>query len=219
MSSPRSLRTNWLFVILLIAALVFVVASRVGGTPTLAAIYATGFEGVLLLAGVALLLGVVNVVWLHARRIALGQRDWTLSLVLLAVLIAVAGAGLLNPAGANSPLIEWVFDALIAPGQAALFAMLVFVMAAAAFRYLRFGWRGGGWLLLGFLIILLAQTPLDPMPWLANGLPQPVWLPIEMAGAANWFLNTPVMATLRGVLLGSALALVVLALRLLVGRP
>jgi hypothetical protein len=218
MSSPRPLRTNWLFAILLIAALLFVVAGRIGGAIALSAISTIGFEWVLLLAGVALLLGVVNVIWLHARRIALGQRDWALSLVLIAVLIAVAGAGLLNPAGASSPLIEWVFDTVIAPGQAALFAMLIFFMAAAAFQYLRVGRRGGGWMLLGFLIILLVQTPLDPTLWLTGGLPQTLWLPIDVAKAANWFLNTPVMAALRGVLLGGALALMVVGLRLFLGR-
>lgn len=218
MSSPRPIRTNWIFVILLIAALLFVVAGRIGGAPVLTTLRSVGFEWVLLLAGVALLLGVVNVIWLHIRRIALGQRDWALSLVLVAVLIAVAGAGLLNPIGASSPLIEWAFDAIIAPGQAALFAMLVFFMAAAAFQYLRIGRRGGGWMLLGFLVIWLVQTPLDPIPWLASGLQQSLWLPLDLTVAANWFLNTPIMAALRGVLLGGALALVVVGLRLLLGR-
>lgn len=43
------------------------------------------------------------------RRIALGQRDWGLSLILVAVLLAVAAGGLLNPAGPASPLLGWFF--------------------------------------------------------------------------------------------------------------
>ncbi len=208
MSNAPLVRSNWLFVILLVAALVFVVAGRVPGWPELATLVNTGYAWAVLLSGVALLLGVVNVLWLHIRRIALGQRDWVLSLLLIAVLIAVAGAGLLSPAGAASPLLEWVFDAVIAPGQAALFALLVFFMAAAAFHYLRIGRRGGVWMLAGFLVILAVQTP-----FLASSLPP------NSQDAANWFLNIPVMATLRGVLLGGSLALLVVGLRLLMGRP
>lgn len=208
MSNAPPVRSNWVFVILLVAALAFVVAGRLPGWLGLATLANTGYTWALLLGGVALLLGVVNVLWLHIRRIALGQRDWVLSLLLIAVLIAVAGAGLLSPAGAASPLLEWIFAAVIAPGQAALFALLVFFMVAAAFQYLRIGQRGGVWMLAGFLVILAVQTP-----FIAS------WLPPNSVDAANWFLNLPVMATLRGVLLGGSLALLVVGLRLLVGRP
>jgi len=216
MPTRPTVRPNWLFTLLLLAALIFVGVGRLSGWPALASIVASGFEWVLLLAGVALLLGIVNVIWLHIRRIALGQRDWPLSLVLIAVLTAVAGAGLLNPTGVNSPLIEWVFDAVIAPGQAALFAMLVFFMAAAAYQYLRVGRRGGVWMLVGFLIILLAQTPVDLMQ--PASAPNPATLSAAILNAAGWFLDTPVMAALRGVLLGGVLALLVVGLRLLMGR-
>lgn len=206
MSSPP-MRNHWLFAILLLAALIFVVLGRLPGWPGFTTITRTGYTWALLLGGVALLLGVVNVLWLHIRRIALGQRDWGLSLVLVAVLVAVASSGLLSPAGATSPLLEWVFDAVIAPSQAALFALLVFFMAAAAFQFLRIGLRGGAWLLAGFLLMLAAQTPLATF-----------WLPPASADAANWFLNVTVMAALRGVLLGGSLALLVVGLRLLIGR-
>ena len=208
MSSPPTVRRNWLFTTLLIAAFAFVGAARLRGWPAIAAITQTGFEWVVLLGGVALLLGVVNVLWLHIRRIALGEQDWGLSLVLIAVLIAVAGAGLLSALGPQSPLIEWVFDAVIAPGQAAIFALLLFFMAAAAFQYLRIGRCGGAWLLIGFLLILVVQTPFDA-----------AWIPDEWVSWANWFLNIPVMAALRGILLGGSLAMLVVGLRLFLGRP
>lgn len=218
MPTRPTVRPNWLFIVLLIAALIFVGAGRLPGLPTLTALVSSGFEWVLLLAGVALLLGVVNVLWLHIRRIALGQRDWPLSLALIAVLAAVAGAGLLNPTGVRSPLLEWVFDAVIAPGQAALFAMLVFFMAAAAYQYLRIGRRGGVWMLIGFLVIVLAQTPLGfAQPGDANAA-EITTVYSSLLAAAGWFLDAPVMAALRGALIGGVLALLVVGLRLLLGR-
>ena len=218
MPTRPTVRPNWLFTLLLIAALIFVGVGRFADRPTLASISTTGFEWVLLLAGVALLLGIVNVIWLHIRRIALGQRDWPLSLALIAVLAAVAGAGLLNPTGVRSPLIEWVFDAVIAPGQAALFAMLIFFMAAAAYQYLRIGRRGGVWMLIGFLVIMLAQTPFGVAQTGEVSTAEFASVSAAILSGARWFLDAPVMAALRGVLIGSVLALLVLGMRLLIGR-
>jgi len=212
MQRRASARTNWLFVLLFLVALIFVGVTRLDGVPMATLLRETGFEWVIILAGVALLLGVVNVIWFHIRRILKGERDWMLSLALLAVLTAVVGTGLLSPAGMVSPLLEWIFDALIAPGQAALYAMLVFFMAAAAFQYLRVGRRGGTWMLLGFLLVLLVQTPFDAA---ALGLGGTMG---RLADAARWFLDAPVMAALRGVLLGSALALLVTGCRFLLGK-
>lgn len=212
MQQRASTRTNRLFILLFLIALIFVGVTRLDGVPMAILLREIGFEWIIILAGIALLLGVVNVIWLHIRRILMGERDWMLSLALLAVLTAVVGTGLLNPAGMVSPLLEWIFDALIAPGQAALYAMLVFFMAAAAFQYLRVGRRGGTWMVLGFLIVLLVQTPFDAA---ALGLSETM---DRLADAARWFLDAPVMAALRGVLLGSALALLVTGCRFLLGK-
>jgi hypothetical protein len=175
--------------------------------PMFGALLATGYQWLILLSGVALLIGAANVAALHLWRIQTGQRDWVLSLVLLAVLLAVFVAGVVSPAGANAPLLDWVFDAVVAPGQASLFALLVFFMAAAAFRYLRIDRPGGAWMLAGALIVLLAQWPL---------LTQ--WLPPAFATATFWLLDGPIMAALRGLLLGSGIALLVIGLRLLLGK-
>ncbi|MCS6828692.1 MAG: hypothetical protein NZ553_18935 [Caldilinea sp.] len=212
MRRPASVRTNRLFVVSLLTALIFVGITRVDDAPEAISLREIGFEWAILLAGVALLLGVVNVVWLHIRRILLGQRDWMLSLALLAVLTAVIGAGLLSPAGIVNPLLDWIFDALIAPGQAALYALLVFFMAAAAFQHLRVGRRGGAWMLLGFLLVLLVQTPFDGA---ALGVGETM---DRLADVTRWFLDAPVMAALRGALLGGGLALLVTGIRLLLRR-
>jgi hypothetical protein len=192
--------------LLIVAALIALMLERLG-VPLLGPLLATGYQWLILLGGVSLLIGVVNVAAMHLWRIQTGQRDWVLSLVLLAVLLAVFVAGVISPAGATAPLLDWVFDAVVAPGQASLFALLVFFMAAAAFRYLRLDQPGGAWMLAGTLIVLLAQWPLPAQ-----------WLPPAFAGVAFWLLDGPVMAALRGLLLGSGIALLVIGLRLLLGR-
>ncbi len=73
MQRRASARTNWLFVLLFLVALIFVGVTRLDGVPTATLLREIGFEWVIILAGVALLLGVVNVIWLHIRRILRGS--------------------------------------------------------------------------------------------------------------------------------------------------
>ncbi len=161
----------------------------------------------MLLAAVALLMGAVNVAWVHLRRVQAGETGWINSLALLVALFVVLMAGFADPAGTANPLVEWLFDAIIAPGQATLFSLLIFFMAAAAYRYLRVDRPGGGWLLAGALLMMITQLPA------ANAL-----LPAGVADFTAWLLETPGMAAMRGVLLGGSLALVVVGLRMIVGR-
>ena len=122
-------------------------------------------------------------------------------------MMAVLVGGVLSPQGLSSPLATWMFDSLLAPGQAALFALLIFFLAAAAYRYLRVDRLGGGWMLLGALLILLIQLPL-----LGN------WLPEPLVNGVFWLVDTPLAAVLRGVLIGGGVALLTMALRMLLGK-
>lgn len=193
--------------LLTLAAFVLVGVERLGLAPGLQPAMALLYQWLMLLGGVALLVGAVNVVWLHLRRIQQGQQEWMLSLVLLAVLLPTFVAGIVNPAGARSPLLQWVFDSVVAPGQAALFALLIFFMAAATYRFLRVGRAGGAWLLVGALLVIAVQMPAAT-----------AWLPAGWVDATFWFVDAPVTAAVRGLLLGSALAMLVAGLRLLLGR-
>ena len=207
MPPTRSFQPSYWLIILFVALIGVIGLDRLMPTATTQAVTATIFQWLMLLGGAALLLGLLNVLWLHMGRVLRGQRDWVLSLALVAVMVAVFIAGVVNPAGAESPLLTWVFDHLIAPGQLALFALLAAVMAAAAYRFLRISRPGGAWLLAGAVIILVVQMPLSS-----------TWLPSWLVGAAFWFVDAPVMAAVRGALLGGGIALLVVGLRLLLGR-
>lgn len=195
------------YVTLTVVATCFVVIAldRAGLVPQLRPLTTALYSWTILLAAFALILGVANVALVHLRRVYTGQRDWGGSLALLVTLFAVLLAGLLDRAGATNPFVEWIFDAVIAPGQATMYALLAFFMAAAAYRYLRIGRAGGLWMLFGVLTMMLAQLPI-------------VALPPTLRAALHWLLLQPVMVTFRGVLLGSGLALVVIGIRFLLGR-
>jgi len=207
MPSSRFRFVNFGVLLLGAGCLLLVSLDRLDYFPILRLVTSTLLNWVLLLGGFALLLGVLNVALVHLRRIQTGQAGWTYSLVLVATLFAVLAAGLILPGGIQNPMLEWVFDNVIAPGQAMLFALTAFFMAAAAFRWLRIGRAGGGWMLTGALFILFAQMPAT------NASLPPAWTKL-----ADWLLTVPVMATLRGALLGSGLALILIGVRFFLGR-
>ncbi len=209
------------------------------------------YRWALLLAAVALLAGVLNAAWVHGRRVQRGAREWPLSLALLATLLAVLIGGTVsgplaralanstgdpnanfNAVGATTSglasagvLMEWVFDSILAPSQRALFALLAFFVAAAAYDLLRVQRPSGRWMLLGALAVLLVQmpaaadvarAPLIVAPAAAS-VASATGGAITAADAAFWLLDEPVTAAVRGVLLGSGLALLATAVRAL--RP
>lgn len=208
LSSQRPARPNYFAILVLIATMVVLGVDRMGMLPPLRTLATRLYIWAVVLAAVALLLGVLNVTWVHLRRILIGGADWWQSLALVVALLVVFVTGLVNPAGIYSPLVEWLFDSVIAPGQATLFALLAFFMAGAAYRFLRIGRPGGVWMLAGAALVLLVQIPA------ANAL-----LPAELSVLAGWVVDVPGMAALRGVLLGSSFALLAVAFRfLLVAR-
>lgn len=203
-------RSSWksnritLFFMLVIFVIIGVdrIATQANQPSFLQPLTITLYEWTILLSAFGLLAGALNVVLVHLQRIQEGRADWLLSLVLLVVLTMVFTAGLLDKEGTASPLLEWVYEHLIYPVQSTLFALLAFFLAAAAYRYLRIGRVGGGWMLAGALSMFLIQMPLS----------QSV-LSVPVRNLLTWLLEWPVMAAMRGVLLGAALSLMIVTIR------
>ncbi len=207
MISSQRFGSNYLTLFLIIFCFILIALDRAGVATLLHGVVVILYQWLLLLASFALLFGITHVLVVHLRRIQQGQTDWTYSLVLVTACLAVFVAGLLQPSGVTSPTVEWIFDALIAPGQATLYALLFFFMAAAAYQYLRLTHLAGRWMLAGALIVLVAQMPASR-----------TLLPASYGEWVGWLLQVPVMATVRGAILGSTLALLVFGMRFLLGR-
>jgi hypothetical protein len=204
---PQRSSSNYLTIVIAAFCFILIALDRSGAGGVLHGVVVTLYEWFLLLASFALLIGIAHLLITHLRRIQSGQRDWRYSLVLVTACSAVFVAGLLQPSGVTSPTVEWIFDTLIAPGQATLYALIFFFMAAAAYQYLRLTHPAGRWMISGALIMLIAQMPAS-----RNGLPA---LYGEWVG---WLLQVPIMATVRGAILGSTLAFLLFGIRFLLGR-
>lgn len=166
---------------------------------------------VVILAAFALLLGVVNILRVHGGKIRERQPGTIYSLILVASLLAVIAIGLPTfpnrPSGPSQPMVHWVFQNIQAPIQASLSALLVFLTVTAAVRLLRARSWEAVVMLVVVLLVLVGQV--------TSGL-LPLWPRIR-----DWIMGVPVMAAVRGILLGVALGATLTGIRLLLGteRP
>jgi hypothetical protein len=162
-----------------------------------------------ILAAFALLIGMVNLVTVHANRL----RERKLGSIYSLVLLLSFGAGLLifginAPTGAAS---MWVFQYIQLPVEASLMAVLVVTLAYSSMRLLR---RRAGLLPVIFVVtaflVLLGMAPIYGY----GDIP-------VLSGLRNWIAQVPAMAGARGVLIGVALGTVATGLRILIGadRP
>lgn len=175
--------------------------------PQMDAIGAKLVEGVTILAAFALLLGLLNLLSVHGRRLATkGEGHRGSSLVLLVGLIGTAAIGIALP---GSQALAWVFNYLYAPLQGTMTALLAFFAVSALYRAFRLRSGYALVLLVTSLFILAAQLPFSASI-------SPVLVPLR-----DWLLTVPVTAGVRGIILGIALGTIATSLRVLlaIDRP
>ncbi len=164
-------------------------------------------EGTIILAAFALLLGILNILSVHGRRLVTsGERGRPYSVVLIVGLLVTLAYGVVVPA---SSTMAWLFDFVYLPLQATLAALLAFFAVSAAYRAFRLRNLEAVILLLTSLFVLLALLPFSEAitPIIPN--------------VRDWLFNVPVAAGTRGIILGVALGTIATALRVLlaVDRP
>jgi hypothetical protein len=166
------------------------------------------------IAAFAVILGFLNVIAVHVGKLASRASGWpySLALILSAVIVLAIGLGelIFRPQeGLWGPLMAPVFTWVIAPLPAAAAALLPFILTFAAYRMLRLGRERGAFVfLISTLVVLIGRLPL---PGLSEGLRdfRETWL--------TWLA----IPGLRAVLIGVALGIAMMALRLIMGidRP
>lgn len=151
--------------------------------------------------GLTLIIGVLNLLNVHTRRVARLRRGWPYSIVLVASFLAVIILWLTDADSANLLLLQDVQVSI----ESALASLLVFALVYGAYRLMRRRVTWGGVLFtLSLLIMLIGALPLPEVRFFAS--------------VRDWLLAVPVSAGARGLLLGIALATVVTAMRVLIGQ-
>lgn len=182
----------------------------------------------IIVAGFALPLGIVNVIQNSSRRAARREKGWPYSVVLLVGLVitgafgvygAFSGEGIgFRPDGTSTPF-KWIEDNAFRPLQATIFALLAFFMASAAFRAFRARNTEATILLVAGVLVMMGRVPL--LEFLAA--PFPGLHPIAAAGSqklgllTEWIMNVPNSAAQAGIIIGAALGAAAMAIRVILG--
>ncbi len=159
-----------------------------------------------IVATFALLLGVVNLLRVHVRRIQNRQKDWFYSGILLVSFAVTLLVGRGGPASAGA---QAVFEYVLRPLESTFFALIVFFIASAAYRAFRID-SFETFLFVAFaIIVLLGQVPAGYQLW------------ADLPLVKEWVLRVPVLAGTRGILLGVSLGTIATGLRVLLAadRP
>jgi hypothetical protein len=162
----------------------------------------------IILAGVAVFVGVFNLLSVHWTRVRSGRKG-LYSLLLIVSLLGVLLVGLVF--GPQSGPVLLVFEAVIVPVEAALMALLAVTLLIAGLRML--GRRSNLISIVFFLTALLML--LGAAPLVVGEIPVLNYL------LRPWIAKVPAMAGGRGILIGVALGTLTTGLRILLGadRP
>ena len=177
-----------------------------------------------ILAVFAFILGGASLLRSHVTRIMRRRPDWPYSVVTLVSfgVVLVVGRGKIGgPPGLQGEVPDpgaWLmvaFPALYEPLMATLFSLLGFFVASAAYRAFRLRSAEAGVLLAAAFVVLLGRTPLGT--WLSDLLPRGLEF-LRIDTLSMWIMRVPNVAGQRAVLIGIAVGVAALTLRILAGR-
>ena len=166
---------------------------------------------VVIIAGLALLVGFLHLMLVHLRKVAAKTAGWPYGVLTVISALAVLVLGLLEGPQAvfeATSVTQLLFRGVLVASQASLAGLMVFFLLYAAVRLLRTRSQPSSVLfLVVVIVVLLGWVPL------VQNTPLP--------GLRNWLFEVPVVAGARGILLGVALGTVMVGLRVLTGaeRP
>jgi hypothetical protein len=181
-------------------------------------------EGVLnfmLLVGVwPLLLGLISLVSVHGLRIVRRQPGWHHSLAFFLALIGmlVAGFWAENPNGAPAPdavqfLHASLYNGLLLNLDSAMFALLAFYIASAAYRAFRVRTAEAALLMLSALVVMLGVVGVGVA--ITSAIPADSWMSFfRLEKLSLWLLKWVNMPGQRAVTIGVAVGALAMAMRL-----
>ena len=177
-----------------------------------------------ILAVFAFILGGASLLKSHLSKIVQRREDWPYSVVTLVSFLGVLIIGLFKlggPPGLQGAVTDagaWfmvVFNSLYAPIIATLSSLLAFFVTSAAYRAFRLRSVEAGVLLTAAFVVLLGRTPLGS--WLSDLLPPGLNF-LRIDTLSMWIMRVPNVAGQRAILMGIAVGVAALTLRILAGR-
>jgi len=170
-------------------------------------------QSAVIVVAFGIVLGGANLLRVNLEAVVKRQPDWPYRLVLIAGLLATVVIGLIEgrdfqALGTRS---TWIYDQIYAPMSSAMFALLAFFIASAAFRAFRVRTVEAGLLALAAFLVMLGRVPIGNAitGWLPSGL--------RLGAVSEWILRVPQNAANRAILIGAALGVMATGLRVILG--
>ncbi|MCP4703628.1 MAG: hypothetical protein GY865_03380 [candidate division Zixibacteria bacterium] len=176
-----------------------------------------------IIAVFAFFLGGGNLLRIHFGKVYKKREDWGFSVVTLCGFLIMMMAGIFklwNPGGiaadvaAPGSMFQLMYDWMFNPLGASMYSLLAFYVASASYRAFRAKNIDATILLVAAFIILLGRTPL--------GMYATSWIPesfsiMQIPNLAIWIMVSPNLAGQRAIMIGIALGVVSMSLRLILG--
>ena len=170
-------------------------------------------QSAIIIVAFGIVLGGANLLRVNLEAVVRRQPGWTYRLVLIAGLVVTVTLGLIEgrdfqAAGTRS---TWIYDQVYSSMSSAMFALLAFFIASAAFRAFRIRTTEAALLAVAALIVMMGRVPLGGV--LTAGLPRE----LRIETLAQWILDVPQNAANRAILIGAALGVMATGLRVILG--
>lgn len=151
-------------------------------------------------------LGVANIVRIHGSRLVRKRGGWAYSLALLVAMVVTVVAGFWQYysgwEGMENFFWKFIFQGLYNNLGSAMFSLLAFYIATAAYRAFRLQSVEAGLMMAAALLVMFGQMPLGFFVW------------HEMPTIRVWILSRVSAPAFRGVLFGSLIAGLSMAVRM-----
>ncbi len=171
-------------------------------------IYQTTLQWTLVISAFAIVLAIGSLVNHHMLKIKRRKPHWWNSIVTLVALVVMALLGIFGRVKGLEPLGELyrkLFHYVQSPMDQAMFAILAFYMASAAYRAFRARSQEAALLLISGFIVMLGVIPFGSMIW------------SKIPDIAEWIMMVPNMAAKRGILFGVGLGMTATSLKIILG--
>jgi hypothetical protein len=170
-------------------------------------------QSAIIIVAFGIVLGGANLLRVNLEAVVRRQPGWTYKLVLVAGLVVTVALGFIEgrdfqAAGTRS---TWIYDRVYSSMSSAMFALLAFFIASAAFRAFRIRTAEAALLAVAALIVMTGRVPLGGV--LTAGLPRE----LQVDSLAQWILDVPQNAANRAILIGAALGVMATGLRVILG--
>ncbi len=153
----------------------------------------------------ALIIGIGTLLHRHYEKIRRKHQDWMYSIVTVIGFFGMLLIGVIGGIGEKTLFMD-IFNYILTPLQATMFALLAFFIASAAFRAFRARTFEATLLLIAAVIVMLGRVPIGDR--LTFGL---------ASGLTDWLFRIPNMAAKRGIQMGIALGMIATSLKIIFG--